>query len=86
MTSFYSANRILSFGGSGDKQLTIFTNEDNTTTNKILVAYFTGAGGLWSSSPFTSTKYFLGNAGFYTVNGLSDDPNNLNLAYVFLTN
>ena len=45
LTSFYTVNRMLSFGGNyGDRLLCVATNEDLANNYKILLIYVTNAG------------------------------------------
>ena len=74
---------MLSFGGSGDKLIVVATNEDPTNPNPLHIYYFTGAGG--STHPSSAKAFYLGNPGLFTVNQLADDPQNNNIAYIYVT-
>ena len=74
---------MLSFGGSGDKLIVVATNEDPTNPNPLHIYYFTGAGG--STHPSSAKAFYLGSSGLFTVNQLADDPQNNNIAYIYVT-
>ena len=85
MKSFWSANYLLSFGGSRNDVLMALTNEHPTTPNKILLMYLNNIV-IGSTTPPTSRyAYWIGNAGLYFVKGLLNDPVNSILAYLFAT-
>ncbi len=89
MESFWSANYLLSFGGSRNDVLMAMTNEHPTIPNKILLEYLknidTSSTTAPSSATSNATTFRIGNAGVYFVKGLLNDPVNSILAYLFAT-
>ena len=67
----------------------VLTNEDQSTTNQILLEYLKDIDTSLAIAPSTlnsnATTYWIGNAGNYFVKGLMNDPLNLFLVYLFTT-
>ena len=74
---------MLSFGGSGDKLLGVASNEDLINNNYWNLYYLTGAG--TDSYPTSVKAYYIG-SGLYIINGITNDPLNNNITYIFYTN
>ena len=66
------------------------TNEDQSTTNKILLEYVKNIDFSSTIAPTSSassaTTYWIDNVGKYLVKGLMNDPLNSFLVYLFTTN
>jgi hypothetical protein len=85
LNAIYSVNDALSFGGSGDKLLQVLTNEDTINPDYMRLIYLTSAGSSATPSTTLIKNFKIGNQGLFTVNGLSDDPQNNNIAYIYVT-
>ena len=85
MNAIYSVNDALSFGGLGDKLLQVVTNEDTTTPDYMRLIYLTGAGASAIPSRTLIKNFKIGKQGLFNVNGLSDDPKNNDIAYIYVT-
>lgn len=65
--------------------LAVFTNEDQTNLNEILLEYLKGITIGSVIGPTNRITYKIGALGKYFVTGLMDDPVNNYLAYLFAT-
>ena len=66
--------------------LLVLTNEDQSTTNKILLEYLKNIDISSTVSPKSNaTTYYIEKVGIYFVKGLMNDPLNPFLAYLFTT-
>ena len=85
MTSFYTANYLLSFGGTRNDLVAVWTNEDPTNTNKILLEYLKGIEIGSTTPPTSASTYKIGDQGLYFIKGLIVDPLSEYLMYLFTT-
>ena len=85
MTSFYSPNYLLSFGGDRNDLLSAASNEDTINFNQIALVYIKNIDIHNNILPTSRTMYMIGVAGIYSIKGLINDPTNLFLTYLFAT-
>ena len=86
LDSFYTVNRMVSFGGNyGDRLLCVATNEDLTNNYKILLIYVTNAGTeVYPTYDTNFTQYWLGDQGKYLIKAVDSDPLINKFAYIYV--
>ena len=78
LTSFLTANYLLSFGETRNDVLSVWTNENKTTPSLIFLGYLKNidlSSTLGPRNSRSNADFFqIGVAGKYLVKGLIDDP------------